>query len=96
MPSETPAGIKDLREGELNTLRGSGEGERKTHERIYDYAVYNDLGDCDKDFGLNRPILGGGEFLYPRRVRTGREPCKAGTPPAFRSVSKTFQTFGMT
>ncbi|KAG0579870.1 hypothetical protein KC19_4G130100 [Ceratodon purpureus] len=77
MPSETPAGIKDLREQELSTLRGNGKGKREEWERIYDYDVYNDLGDVDKDINLNRPILGGGEFKYPRRVRTGRDPAKA-------------------
>lgn len=80
MPWETPAGLKDLREQELKTLRGNGTGMRKEWERIYDYQVYNDLGNPDKDYELlNRPILGGGEFKYPRRVRTGRDPCKAGT-----------------
>ena len=78
MPHETPAGLKDLRQEELETLRGNGQGERKDHERIYDYDVYNDLGDCDKSMDLNRPILGGGEFLYPRRCRTGRPPAKNG------------------
>lgn len=79
MPSETPAGIQDLREQELNTLRGNGKGKREEWERIYDYDVYNDLGDVDKDIHLNRPVLGGGQFQYPRRVRTGRDPSKAGT-----------------
>ena len=78
LPWETPEGLKDLRDQELNTLRGSGRGQRKTWDRIYDYAVYNDLGDPDKTFDLNRPILGGKELPYPRRVRTGRSPCKSG------------------
>ncbi|KAG0629524.1 hypothetical protein M758_1G110200 [Ceratodon purpureus] len=77
MPWETPDGLKDLRKQELDTLRGNGKGERKSWDRIYDYAVYNDLGDPDKKFDLSRPILGGKEFPYPRRVRTGRDPCKS-------------------
>jgi len=79
LPWETPAGLQDLREQELNTLRGNGKGERKSWDRIYDYALYNDLGDPDKKFDLDRPILGGKAFPYPRRVRTGRDPCKSGT-----------------
>lgn len=78
LPWETPAGLKDLREQELRTLRGNGKGERKSWDRVYDYATYNDLGDPDKKFDLNRLILGGKEFPYPRRVRTGRGPCKSG------------------
>ncbi|KAG7951019.1 hypothetical protein I3843_13G145100 [Carya illinoinensis] len=72
LPSETPKGLKRLREQELITLRGNGEGERKTHERVYDYDVYNDLGDPDSSDDLKRPVLGGKEHPYPRRCRTGR------------------------
>ena len=54
-------------------LRGNGEGERKSYERIYDYDVYNDLGDPDFSIDLKRPILGCSEHPYPRRCRTGRE-----------------------
>ncbi|KAF5447860.1 hypothetical protein F2P56_033378, partial [Juglans regia] len=72
LPSETPEGLKRLREEELVTLRGNGEGERKTHERIYDYDVYNDIGNPDSSDDLKRPVLGGNEHPYPRRCRTGR------------------------
>lgn len=34
------------------------------------------LGDSDKAPELSRPVLGGGEFIYPRRVRTGCPPRK--------------------
>ena len=78
LPSETPAGIQDLREEELKVLRGNGKTERKTWDRIYDYAFYNDLGDSDKSKELKRPVLGGRILKYPRRVRTGRGPCKTG------------------
>ena len=48
LPSDTPSGLKRLRELELENLRGTGEGKRKSFERIYDYDTYNDLGDPDK------------------------------------------------
>ncbi|CAN6696643.1 unnamed protein product [Malus baccata var. baccata] len=75
LPSQTPSGLVRLREEELLTLRGNGQGERKSFERIYDYDVYNDLGDPDKNLRLQRPVLGGKEFPHPRRCRTGRPPC---------------------
>ncbi|GKG43867.1 linoleate 13S-lipoxygenase 3-1, chloroplastic-like protein, partial [Tanacetum coccineum] len=48
LPDQTPAGIKLLREKELRDLRGDGTGVRKLSDRIYDYDVYNDLGNPDK------------------------------------------------
>lgn len=72
LPSQTPNGLKRLRERELQILRGDGEGERKASDRIYDYDVYNDLGDPDNNEELARPILGGSDHPYPRRCRTGR------------------------
>ena len=77
LPSETPEGLKTLRETELITLRGNDHGERKVFERIYDYDVYNDLGDPDTDPNDKRPVLGGKENPYPRRCRTGRPRCKS-------------------
>ncbi|GAU50192.1 hypothetical protein TSUD_408800 [Trifolium subterraneum] len=76
LPSETPASLVHYIQEELKTLRGDGTGERKEWERIYDYDVYNDLGDPDnKDTTMARPILGGSSTLpYPRRGRTGRKP----------------------
>ncbi|PKA62901.1 Linoleate 13S-lipoxygenase 2-1, chloroplastic [Apostasia shenzhenica] len=85
LPSETPSGLRRYREKELALLRGDGTGERKTFERIYDYDVYNDLGDPDADADKARPILGGSKELpYPRRCRTGRDRTKKvriGTDP---------------
>lgn len=80
LPHETPAGLRELREQELVDLRGDGTGVRKEADRIYDYDVYNDLGDSDQHVSLKRPVLGGSEELpYPRRIRTGRPHSKTGT-----------------
>ncbi|XP_051194253.1 lipoxygenase 2.3, chloroplastic [Lolium perenne] len=72
LPSQTPPGIEALRKKELETLRGDGHGERKIHERVYDYDTYNDLGDPDRNIAHKRPVLGTKERPYPRRCRTGR------------------------
>ncbi|KAM0065258.1 putative linoleate 13S-lipoxygenase [Helianthus debilis subsp. tardiflorus] len=79
LPSETPSGLKNFREKELATLRGEGapDGPRKKEDRIYDYDVYNDLGDPDKDPELARCILGTAENPYPRRCKTGRPRTKS-------------------
>ncbi|PIA51416.1 hypothetical protein AQUCO_01100325v1 [Aquilegia coerulea] len=75
LPSETPRGLKKLREEDLKNLRGDGKGERKSSDRIYDYDKYNDLGDPDHCSNeLARPVLGGTQLPYPRRCRTGRGP----------------------
>ncbi|KAJ9555751.1 hypothetical protein OSB04_010365 [Centaurea solstitialis] len=76
LPSDTPDGLKPLRTKDLESLRGNGEGKRKSYERIYDYDVYNDLGSPDTSEDLARPVLGGQEHPYPRRCRTGREMTK--------------------
>ncbi|XLU25829.1 hypothetical protein S245_061895 [Arachis hypogaea] len=79
LPSETPAPLVKYREEDLKNLRGDGKGERQEHERIYDYDVYNDLGNPDRNENHARPILGGSTtFPYPRRGRTGRYPARNG------------------
>lgn len=72
LPCETPSGLKELRKEELRQLRGNGKGERKGWERVYDYDVYNDLGNPDKGNEYVRPMLGSKEYPSPRRCRTGR------------------------
>lgn len=78
LPTETPSGLKSYRKKELEILRGNGTGEHKAFERIYDYDVYNDLGEPDKGDELKRAVLGGAEHPYPRRCRTGRPKTKKG------------------
>ncbi|XP_027344673.1 linoleate 13S-lipoxygenase 2-1, chloroplastic-like [Abrus precatorius] len=74
LPSQTPSGLRKLREEDLMLLRGNGEGERKSSDRIYDYDVYNDLGDPDSSIDHKRPVLGASkQYPYPRRCRTGRK-----------------------
>ncbi|XP_047318987.1 lipoxygenase 6, chloroplastic [Impatiens glandulifera] len=76
LPSQTPPGIKDLRHEDLLSVQGNGKGNRKQHERIYDYAPYNDLGNPDKSEELARPVMEGLDMPYPRRCRTGRPPTR--------------------
>ena len=79
LPDQTPEGLKALRDKERMSIRGDGRGQKKKHERVYDYAVYNDLGNPDKQKSLMRPSVGGSaELPYPRRVRTGRASTKTG------------------
>ncbi|KAL2341891.1 hypothetical protein Fmac_009831 [Flemingia macrophylla] len=74
LPCHTPAGLKELRKEELKQLRGNGKGVRRGGERVYDYDVYNDLGNPDKGKEHVRPILGTKGYPSPRRCRTGRPP----------------------
>ncbi|XP_074582975.1 putative lipoxygenase 8, chloroplastic [Curcuma longa] len=88
LPAQTPDGLGRLRAKELEILRGNGQGERKSFERIYDYDVYNDLGDPDNDVEKTRPVLGGSkEYPYPRRCRTGRPKSKKDPKSETRSGS---------
>ncbi|CAL0332442.1 unnamed protein product [Lupinus luteus] len=72
VPSETPAPLVKYREEELKTLRGDGTGERKEWERIYDYDVYNDLGNPDSSEKLVHPKCEKpGEVYVPRDENFG-------------------------
>ncbi|MCO5584311.1 hypothetical protein L7F22_038235 [Adiantum nelumboides] len=78
LPCDTPEGLEKLRKKELVSLRGDGTGERKSGQRIYDYALYDNLGNPDLNADLRRPVLGGSKtWPYPRRCRTGGSHTKA-------------------
>ncbi|XP_030506393.2 linoleate 9S-lipoxygenase 6 [Cannabis sativa] len=78
IPSATPAPLLKYRKEELENLRGNGLGQRKEWDRVYDYDLYNDLGEPDKGRNFSRKTLGGNsEFPYPRRGRTGRPTTKS-------------------
>lgn len=73
LPSQTPPGLQSYRNKDLAQKRGDGTGKRLPTDRIYDYDVYNDLGNPDTGANNARPVLGGNkQFPYPRRCRTGR------------------------
>ncbi|KAJ4834858.1 hypothetical protein Tsubulata_012964 [Turnera subulata] len=95
LPSETPNGLKRLRDQELENLRGNGQGERRVFERIYDYDTYNDLGDPDKSKGLARPVLGGAQHPYPRHASSESRSSNVYVPrdEAFSAVKQI--TFGI-
>ncbi|CAN6275762.1 unnamed protein product [Urochloa humidicola] len=76
----TPSALVGYREEELRLLRGEGESADRPFQpwdRVYDYALYNDLGNPDLRKDLARPVLGGSqEYPYPRRLKTGRPAAK--------------------
>ncbi|CAL5411249.1 unnamed protein product [Camellia sinensis] len=76
LPCTTPLGLNKVRAKELQELRGDGKGLRLPSDRIYDYDMYNDLGNPDKGTEYSRPTLGGPENPHPRRCRTGRPSTK--------------------
>ncbi|KAH1253140.1 Linoleate 9S-lipoxygenase [Glycine max] len=96
LPSETLSPLVKYREEEeLKTLREDGTGERKKHERIYDYDVYNDLGTPEKD-NLAHPILGGSTLPYPRKGRTVRNKSTKGSKSESLIRKHGVEAFGST
>ncbi|XP_078148563.1 putative linoleate 9S-lipoxygenase 4 [Carex rostrata] len=71
LPSQMPEPLRPYRELELYHLRGDHVSRPlEEKDRIYGYAVYNDLG--------HHHALGGSrEIPYPRRGRTGRASTKS-------------------
>ena len=87
LPSQTPSALKIMREKELINLRGNGDRDNLASDRIYDYDVYNDLGNPDSKPELGRPVLGGSNnYPYPRRCRTGRPLSRTGTKILYPSL----------
>ncbi|KAL7594212.1 hypothetical protein Lser_V15G29176 [Lactuca serriola] len=86
LPSETLEGLKSLREKDMESLRGNGQGERKSSDRIYDYDVYDDLGALDLSLSLAQPVLGGNDHPYPR-------PCHTGRPMSTKEETRTLLPF---
>ncbi|KAG4132841.1 hypothetical protein ERO13_D08G058200v2 [Gossypium hirsutum] len=78
LPKETPKGLAELRKKELLKLQAPRlKGEWNPWDRIYDYDVYNDLGDPEKGRSYDRPVLGDStKFPYPRRLKTGHLNCQ--------------------
>ncbi|KAI3827111.1 hypothetical protein L1987_01175 [Smallanthus sonchifolius] len=91
LTSATPSGLKSLREKELAILRGEGVSDkpREKKDRIYDYEVYNDLGDLDRDPNLARPVLGNKDYPHPRHCKTSRPPTKSVLKAAIPSPETT-------
>ncbi|KAK8339771.1 hypothetical protein V6Z12_A08G057700 [Gossypium hirsutum] len=78
LPTKTPQGLVELRKKELQKLQAPGpKGEWNSWDRIYDYDVYNNLGDPEKGRLYDRPVLGDSTtFPYPRRLKTGYLNCQ--------------------
>ncbi|CAM8894674.1 unnamed protein product [Rhodiola kirilowii] len=78
LPSDTPFPLLKYREQELASKRGNGTENFEEYDRVYQYAVYNDLGSPDRGEKYARQTLGGSkDFPYPRRGKTGRKPSKS-------------------
>ncbi|KAL1085543.1 hypothetical protein V6Z11_D08G057400 [Gossypium hirsutum] len=78
LPKKTPQGLVELRKKELQKLQAPRpKGEWNLWDRIYDYDVYNNLGDPKNGRLYDRPVLGGSTtFPYPRRLKTCHPNCQ--------------------
>ena len=84
IPQAAPKALAPYRKGDLAIMCGDyvsldrpdliPQTPYKSHDRVYRYDVYNDLGRPDgTDCPRTRPTLGGkGCVPYPRRLKTGR------------------------
>ncbi|PHU08973.1 hypothetical protein BC332_20833 [Capsicum chinense] len=70
------------------------KGGRNLHERVYDYDVYNDLGNHGKCEDLARSLIPGQKRPYHMPCQTGRGPTKTDDPDiatnGFRTIFLTF------
>ncbi|KAI3815949.1 hypothetical protein L1987_15633 [Smallanthus sonchifolius] len=57
--------------------KGVSDKPREKKDRIYDYDVYNDLGDPENDPDLAHPVLGNKDYPHPRHCKTSRPPTKS-------------------
>ncbi|KAL1085544.1 hypothetical protein V6Z11_D08G057500 [Gossypium hirsutum] len=78
LPKKTPEGLVELRKKELQKLQApKPKGKWNPWDRIYDYDVYNNLGDPENGRLYDRPVLGGStKFPYPRRLKTSHPNCQ--------------------
>ncbi|KAI3823229.1 hypothetical protein L1987_04662 [Smallanthus sonchifolius] len=65
---------------------GVSDKPREKKDRIYDYDVYNDLGDPDKDPDLALPVLDNKDYPHPRRCKTSQPPTKSDPLSESRSI----------
>ncbi|KAM7271505.1 hypothetical protein ACFE04_030719 [Oxalis oulophora] len=93
LPSKTPRALKQLRGDELFKLCDFRSGERKEHDRAYDYDCYNDLGIHDGGREHRRLDLGNNNLPYPRRIKTGYRPSKEDTSSENQSQRTIFDTY---
>lgn len=68
LPGETPELLRPYREDELVILRGNGNGMLEEWDRVYDYALYNDLAEPED----KRPIIGGSSRKTTNQIRLVR------------------------
>ncbi|TYG56424.1 hypothetical protein ES288_D08G063000v1 [Gossypium darwinii] len=95
LPKKTPQGLVELRKKELQKLQAPRpKGEWNLWDRIYDYDVYNNLGDPKNGRLYDRPVLGGSTtFPYPRRLKTCHPNCQHEIDHSRESEASCFQFY---